>query len=483
MPAHVVKNDKHVGILTLKLPTGEIKKCIDSVDINEMSAQDNEGVDDILKLKEFSEMSLLHSLRVRYARDDIYTFVGPILISINPYKRIQGMYSEGQIAKYHNHSTQQQEIGGSNDADVEQKNGHHGIPPHIYHVAESAYTSLMKSISIPNSGKTHNQAIVISGESGAGKTESTKFIMTYLARITTLREQVTELGQQQQLVALDNPIGALEQRVLDTNPILEAFGNAKTLRNDNSSRFGKFIKIQFDDKGQIVGSMIEKYLLEKTRVQRQLEGERNFHIFYQMLKGLTTEELDGLHLTNRVEEYAYLSNPDAAVKDVDDREDFQTTLKCLENIGVDSEKMQNVLKLLSGILQLGNITFLGDDEEDQCMGLDESSEVFLQRTAEMFGVQAEDLMLALTKRSMHVGGSTIVKSQSSAQALEKRDSFSKSVYSMLFTWLVDQINSTISGSDAKIKGLKFCWDILNKIFFLCDFIQSSFVFCSLFFVL
>jgi myosin heavy subunit len=197
-------------------------------------------VDDILKLCEFSEMSLLHSLRVRYARDDIYTFVGPILISINPYKKIPNFYGDEQIVEYHNSS------------------GHRrAVPPHIFVIAEAAYTSLMLSVS---QDCARNQAIIISGESGSGKTESTKVIMSYLARITLAGSRTKSMT-----------IGELEQRVLNTNPILEAFGNAKTLRNDNSSRFGRFIKIQFDQTGHIVGAIIEKYLLEKTRVQHQLE--------------------------------------------------------------------------------------------------------------------------------------------------------------------------------------------------------------------
>lgn len=192
-------------------------------------------------------MSLLHSLRVRYARDDIYTFVGPILISINPYKKIPNFFNEEKMVCYHKSPS------------------HKATPPHIFVIAEAAYTSLMLSVSKP---AARNQAIVISGESGAGKTESTKVIMSYLAKITLMNN-----------LSKSSSIGELEQLVLNTNPILEAFGNAKTLRNDNSSRFGKFIKIQFDQTGRIVGAVIEKYLLEKTRVQHQLEVSSATHYF------------------------------------------------------------------------------------------------------------------------------------------------------------------------------------------------------------
>ena len=203
----------------------------------QVNPQDEEGIDDILKLHEFSEMSLLNTLRVRYNREEIYTNVGPILISINPYKKLKDLYTDDKIIEYHN--------------DCRDKS------PHLFVITENAYSYLMQSISAP---RVRNQAIIISGESGAGKTESTKIIMSYLARITVMDN-----------FSSTNVIGEIEQRVLNTNPILEAFGNAKTLRNDNSSRFGKFIKIQFDSNGKIVGALIEKYLLEKTRVQHQLE--------------------------------------------------------------------------------------------------------------------------------------------------------------------------------------------------------------------
>lgn len=241
IPAVVLKNDDSTCLLTLKLPNGEIYK-VNSRSACEVSKQDDEGVEDILKLHEFSEMSLLHSLRVRYSRDEIYTFVGPILISVNPYRNIPNMYGEDRTLKYHKNKVRKE--------------------PHIFVVAEAAYTSLMLSVSKTSA---RNQAIIISGESGAGKTESTKVIMSYLAKITLMMENGTK----------STPVGQLEQRVLNTNPILEAFGNSKTLRNDNSSRFGKFIKIQFDQSGRIVGAIIEKYLLEKTRVQHQLEVIQN----------------------------------------------------------------------------------------------------------------------------------------------------------------------------------------------------------------
>ena len=263
IPAGVLSSDKENGIMTVKTPSGEVHR-VKEEDVVRVHPQDEKGVDDILELREFSDKSMMQTLRVRYAKDEIYTHVGPILISINPYRMFPLLYSEDLMTEYHRPCRE----GNQTSAQTPTK-----LPPHLFAVAEAAYVSLMKSVQAvganPHANCALNQSIVISGESGAGKTEATKFIMQYLARIT-----VMDTG--------NTTVGALEHRVLQSNPLLEAFGNAQTLRNDNSSRFGKFIKILFDSTGVIAGANVEKYLLEKTRVQHQINGERNFHIFYQV---------------------------------------------------------------------------------------------------------------------------------------------------------------------------------------------------------
>jgi myosin heavy subunit len=212
-PASVIKEENNA--VTVRLPAGEVLKMTDPIKISE---NDDEGVEDILKLKDFSEMSLLHTLRQRYLRNEVYTFVGSILISINPYKRISGLYDDASMANYHN-----------------RKQG--DLVPHLFVVAENAFHNLMESVII---SKPMSQSIIISGESGAGKTEATKLIMSYLAKITTLVRSVPNSPEKRGEINFGKDfLGELEQRVLNTNPILEAFGNARTLRNDNSSRFGK----------------------------------------------------------------------------------------------------------------------------------------------------------------------------------------------------------------------------------------------------
>jgi myosin heavy subunit len=219
-PAALINQDD--GVLLLKLSCGETAK-MNSSDSVIISAQDDVGVNDILMLKAFSEMSLIHTLRTRYASDEIYTNVGPILISVNPYKRIKGLYDDETIVSYHGKKMVCNfRLTSSPLSSIAFEQG--DMSPHLYVIAENAYVALTAA---PNKFKSFDQSIIISGESGAGKTEATKVIMTYLARITAPSTDASSGAE------------SLEQKVLNTNPVLEAFGNAKTLRNDNSSRFGK----------------------------------------------------------------------------------------------------------------------------------------------------------------------------------------------------------------------------------------------------
>lgn len=237
--------------------------------------------EDILQMSDLSEASLLANLRRRYEQESIYTYVGPILIAINPYKPLDATYSEAKMTEYYGKT-----MGG--------------LPPHVFALADHAYTQLIQGGALDPA----NQSIIISGESGAGKTETTKIIMQYLARATSYRKVPTELETAtgaSQTVA--RSLGKLEERVLESNPLLESFGNAKTLRNDNSSRFGKFIEIQFDHHGKIVGAEIMNFLLEKTRIVSQSIGERNYHIFYQVRPAWATDwvvVVVGLRLILRV---------------------------------------------------------------------------------------------------------------------------------------------------------------------------------------
>jgi myosin-7 len=420
-PAAVIKEEDDV--LTIRLPSGEVMKMKDAKNVTD---NDDEGVDDILKLKDFSEMSLIHTLRVRYNRDEIYTLVGTILISLNPYKPIKFLYDENAVDRYHSKKQTQHQS------------------PHLFVVAEASYSALMSSLS---EGKNVSQSIIISGESGAGKTEATKFIMSYLAKITALDRKPVNNEKSSQ----DIQVGELEQRVLNTNPVLEAFGNAKTLRNDNSSRFGKYIKIHFDDAGRIAGASIEKYLLEKTRVIFQIPGERNFHVFYQLLRGGDVELLQRLKLESSLDTYLY-TNGTSDIDGIDDHSDYAIMNSCLRDICQEEEMLLNIMQMLAGILHIGNVSFVGNAEEDQVTGIDEATRFHFNATSELLGLDGDDLFNTLTKQNMYVNNSVIVKVQNIVQVNDKKQSLSKSIYTMLFSWLVDKINDNIGLIDRKTIG-------------------------------
>ena len=283
-------------------------------------------------------------------------------------------------------------------------------------------------MSAPPKSKICDQSIIISGESGAGKTEATKVIMSYLVRITApiCCTDATESSP---------VVGDLEQKVLNTNPILEAFGNAKTLRNDNSSRFGKvrcycfidvcvspdrvnpfipivrnkqFIQIRFSNQGKIIGATIQQYLLEKTRIIGQVFGERNFHIFYQLLRG----ECSPFRSEST---FTYLTDDSQFDANSADTDALSVTRKCLSSIGVDSALQDQIFGLLNGVLNLGNVSFDEDNGEGQVGPVSTETERFLEVASNMFGVEKDNLVTAMTKQNMFVAQATIVKIQSRIQ--------------------------------------------------------------------
>eukprot|EP01084_Bolivina_argentea_P264322 447697_1 len=315
------------------------------------------------------------------------------------------------------------------------------MEPHIFNVAESAYTSLMMTGSV---GHPSNQSIIISGESGAGKTEATKLVMKYLAYVQH-RKNVE--GGHGSICG-----STLEEKVLSCNPLLESFGNACTLHNDNSSRFGKFIEISFSSSGCISGARIENYLLEKTRIVRQSTGERNYHIFYQLLGaaskigGVHTAPgglLEGLHLETGglgMDSYNYVSKDDEIkIPGRVDTDDFDTTVASLEAIGLDNCYQKSIFMSLAALLHLGNVQFCETGDENK-VSISESSRDSTKFAAKSLGVTMDDMESALCTKELKVGGSVVVKHHSVSQAEDKRDALAKGVYSELFQWLVNIIN-------------------------------------------
>ncbi|KAK9810086.1 hypothetical protein WJX72_004563 [[Myrmecia] bisecta] len=357
-----------------------------------------DGVNDLTTLSYLNEASILHDLRQRYGADDIYTHAGPVLIAINPFKRVP-LYAPEIIQHYKARQ-------GSQQAD--------GYEPHVFLTADKAYKAMCTN--------SKSQSLVISGESGAGKTETTKIAMQYLA-------------------GLAGGTG-VEGQVLSTNPLLEAFGNAKTLRNNNSSRFGKLIDIYFNNSRHICGALIQTYLLEKSRVVHQLPGERNYHIFYQICRGLNAEERQQLRIpADTLEAFRYLRTSGCtSIDGVDDGADLADVKKAMTAVGIAPAKQANIFQLLAAILWLGNIEF--DVKTDDSVTVRRDAP--LANAAALLQCSEDALASALSTRKITAGGETISMDLKLESAIDTRDALAKAAYAALFRWLVEQINVALA---------------------------------------
>ncbi|KAJ7297028.1 hypothetical protein O6H91_Y084700 [Diphasiastrum complanatum] len=351
-----------------------------------------EGVDDLIQLSYLNEPAVLHNLQYRYAQDTIYTKAGPVLIAINPFKKIP-IYGPDYVQIYRN---ERKSILG----------------PHVYMTADSAYKAMIEDEA--------NQSIIISGESGAGKTETAKITMQYLAALGGGR--------------------GVENEILQTNPILEAFGNAKTLRNDNSSRFGKLIDIYFDTAGRICGAKIQTYLLEKSRVVQQAQGERSYHVFYQLCAGADPALRARLNL-KAASEYRYLNQSECLVIDnINDAEEFQSMLRAMDVVQISKMDQDNAFSMLAAVLWLGNVTFSISDSENHVIVDDNEA---IQSAAVLLHCNVKELMAALCTRKIRTRHEVIVQKLSHTQASDSRDALAKAIYASLFDWLVDGINKSL----------------------------------------
>ncbi|RWR80555.1 IQ motif [Cinnamomum micranthum f. kanehirae] len=397
-------------------------------DLSKVFPKDTEappgGVDDMTKLSYLHEPGVLQNLATRYELNEIYTYTGNILIAINPFQRLPHLYDTHMMEQY--------------------KGATFGeLSPHVFAVADVAYRAMI------NEGKSNS--ILVSGESGAGKTETTKMLMRYLAY----------LGGRSGIEGR-----TVEQQVLESNPVLEAFGNAKTVRNNNSSRFGKFVEIQFDKNGRISGAAIRTYLLERSRVCQISDPERNYHCFY-LLCAAPPEDIEKYKLWNP-KSFHYLNQSNCFELDgVNDADEYLATRRAMDIVGISEQEQEAIFRVVAAVLHLGNIEFSKGNDIDSSVIKDEKSRFHLHMTAELLMCDAQSLEDALIKRVMVTPEEVITRTLDPASAIVSRDGLAKTIYSRLFDWLVDKINVSI-GQDPNSKSLIGVLDIYGFESFKCN---------------
>uniref|UniRef100_A0A8C5C9G7 Uncharacterized protein n=1 Tax=Gadus morhua TaxID=8049 RepID=A0A8C5C9G7_GADMO len=362
-----------------------------------------QGVEDMSTLAELHEAAIMHNLFLRYQKDLIYTNIGSILAAVNPYKHIAGLYDSPAVDMYSRH--------------------HMGeLPPHIFAVANECYRCLWK--------RHDSQCVLISGESGAGKTESTKLLLKFLS-VMSQKSSGTPPSERTTRV---------EQAIVQSSPIMEAFGNAKTVYNNNSSRFGKFIQLHFSHGGNIQGGCIIDCILHLImELLYFIHNKRNYHIFYALLSGTDQNHRDMYYLCEGPESYHYLSQS-GCVKDIslDDKKLFDSVMEALKVMGFSEEEIRDVFRLLSAVLQMGNIEFMTAGGAQVTSKGGES---------ELLGLDSFQLSEVLTQRSMILRGEEICSPLTIEQAVDSRDSVAMALYAQCFSWIIMRINQKIKGKD------------------------------------
>ncbi|XP_077462871.1 unconventional myosin-Va [Stigmatopora argus] len=394
--------------VVLQLPGGEeVRHPLASPsDLPPLANPDiSEGESNLTALSFLHEPAVLHNLRVRFLDySSIYTYCGIVLVALNPYDELP-IYGEEVIDAY----------GGQDTADME---------PHIFSVAENAYRTMI--------GEEKNQSIIVSGESGSGKTVSAKFTMRYFAAVGGAAQQTS-----------------VEDKVLASNPIMEAIGNAKTIRNDNSSRFGKYIQIGFGRKGDIIGAKMSTYLLEKSRVVFQAAAERNYHIFYQLCASRQLPEMRSLKLA-APENFRYTNQGGDANIGSDDVMEMERTRNAFTILGVLPDQQMELFTILAAVLHLGNVMIQGSGRNSDRSYID-ADDTWLAMCSKLLGVEAAHMSHWLCHRRLALAGDTVVKPMTARQAADARDALAKHIYEQMFKWTVRRLNSALRSQAGRAK--------------------------------
>ncbi|KAF9447622.1 hypothetical protein P691DRAFT_105787 [Macrolepiota fuliginosa MF-IS2] len=447
LPGVVISEDEEAA--EVRMETGGTRKvAFDS--LFKMNPPKFDRVDDIADLTFLNEASVVHNLKLRYLSGAIYTYSGLFLVAINPYHNLP-LYTDAIIQQYRNKRRDDN-------------------PPHIFAVAERAWVNM--------GDERENQSILITGESGAGKTESTKKVIQYLAAIatdthvppppthtrngtigstatmptmglsrnTTRKSHIPAASVSTTASQLTSKgrLGLLERQILQANPILEAFGNAQTQRNNNSSRFGKFVRISFAPDGSIAGANIDWYLLEKSRVVYRNEAERNFHVFYQLLSGGGALK-DGLLLSGDVEDYEYLNKSRREIDGVDDREEWNALKTALDVVGFTSTEQFDLFRVVAAVLHIGNIVINSTRGDDATMPDTSQAE----RVCHLLGIPLAEFTRAVLRPRALAGREWVTQARTRQQALDELAALCKTLYEKSFGALVDQINRALDRPSSK----------------------------------
>ncbi|XP_056913438.1 myosin-7-like isoform X2 [Takifugu flavidus] len=395
-----------VTVNTAAGKTVTVKEC----DVHPQNPPKFDKIEDMAMFTFLHEPAVLYNLKERYAAWMIYTYSGLFCVTVNPYKGLP-VYNQEVVVAYRGKKRSE-------------------APPHIFSISDNAYQYMLAD--------RENQSILITGESGAGKTVNTKRVIQYFASIAAVPSGKKDASAEKK--------GTLEDQIIQANPALEAFGNAKTIRNDNSSRFGKFIRIHFDNRGKLASADIETYLLEKSRVTFQLKAERDYHIFYQILSQAKPELLEMLLITNNPYDYAFISQGETTVASINDSEELMATDDAFGVLGFTQEEKNSIYKLIGAIMHYGNMKFKQKQREEQAEadGTEDAD-----KSAYLMGLNSADLIKGLCHPRVKVGNEWVTKGQNVAQVNYSIGALSKSVYEKMFLWMVVRINQSLDTKQAR----------------------------------